>query len=51
MKKEVKKPAKLSVFDRHVLMAYSGVSLETGARIADEAAGIKAIHKSLSVKV
>ena len=50
MKKEIKKPAKLSVFDRHVLMAYSGVSLETGTKIADEATGTKAIHKSLTIK-
>ena len=51
MKKEVKKAAKLSVFDRQVLIAYAGFSMETGTRIAAEAAEIKAIHKSVSIKV
>ena len=51
MKKEVKKAAKLNVFDRQVLMAYSGVSLETGTRIAAQATDIKALHKNLSIKV
>ena len=51
IKEEVKKAAKLNEFDRRVLLAYSGVSLETGAKAAAEAAEIKAIHKNILVTV
>jgi hypothetical protein len=49
--KEVKKAAKLNEFDRRVLLAYSGISLETGAKATAEAAETKAIHKSILIKV
>lgn len=51
MKEEVKKAARLNEFDRRVLMVYSGVSMETGIKIAAEATEIKAIHKNIVVKV
>lgn len=51
MKEEVKKVIRLNEFDRHVLMAYSDVSLETGTKITAEAAGIKAILKNTVIKV
>lgn len=51
MKEEVKKAAKLNEFDRRVLLAYSGVSLETGIKTAAEATEIKAIHKNILIKV
>ena len=51
MTEKVKKTAKLNEFDRHVLMVYSDVSLETGAKITAETAEIKAIHKNTIIKV
>ena len=51
MKEEGKKAARLNEFDRHVLMAYSDVSMETGTKIAAEATETKAIHKNIVVKV
>jgi len=47
---EIKKVLKLNDVDRHVLMTYSNMSLETGARIAAEATGTKIIHKNIMTK-
>jgi len=51
IKEVLKKAAKLNEFDRRVLMIYSDISLETGARIAVETAQAKAIYKNKVLKV
>lgn len=52
IKDEVKNVSKLNDFDRHILLQYSDISLETGTRITAEATDIKTtIHKSYKMKV
>lgn len=48
---EKKKVMKLNDIDRHVLLNYSHMVLETGAKIVAEATDTKTIHKNIMLKV
>lgn len=51
IKDDLKKVSKLNDFDRHVLLLYSDISLETGTKVTTEATDIKTIHKNYKMKV
>jgi hypothetical protein len=48
---ETKKVLKLNDIDRHVLLTYSNMLMETQTKAVTEAADTKLIHKNMMLKI